>query len=196
MEQLYFYFDQSRCIGCNTCVVACTDWNDIKPGTEKYRKLVTSEMGSFVQKNVRVAHLVYTCWHCANPACLSSCPAEAIFKRESDGLVLVDHEKCVGAGECVLACPYGAIHMENRGLGEMAYKCTFCGDRLVEGKRPSCVVSCPQRALDSGTKSALEARHPNLIFGAKAVAGFPGGTTGNDGRKVPATGPSVAFKLK
>lgn len=198
MSQLYFYFDQTRCISCNACVVACKDWNNIKPGVRNYRNLTLTETGSFAKGTTTVYPLVYSCNHCAEPSCLTACPANAIYKRAEDGVVLIDHEKCAGVGDCIKACPYSAIHLENTVHGEQGFKCTFCWDRLPQGKRPSCVMACPQRALDCGTLENLKAKYPDLVVGVSAkIRGFPDDGVGSDGKKLAKpTKPSIAFKVK
>ena len=106
--------------------------------------------------------------HCKNPACVEVCPTGASHKRE-DGIVLIDHEKCVGCQSCIVACPYGARYFirENEGyfkagdlpcetLGQKRHrpgvveKCTFCVDRLTEGRKPACVRTCPVQARTFG----------------------------------------------
>ena len=105
-KQLAFYFDQTKCMGCQTCVVACKDWNKLQPGTAKLRKLHVTEMGTF--PNVSVFMTVFGCNHCANPACIEACPFDAIYKRPEDGIVVIDRDKCQGNGSCKSACPYDA----------------------------------------------------------------------------------------
>ena len=79
------------------------------------------------------------CNHCDEPPCVPVCPVGATFKR-ADGLVLVDGDRCVGCGYCVLACPYDARFI-NHQTGK-ADKCTFCGHRLEAGLLPACVETC------------------------------------------------------
>ena len=98
MKQLGFYFDQTRCIGCEACVVACKDWNDVPPGPASWRRISTVEKGKY--PNPIVAHLSNACYHCAEPSCVVVCPAGAITKREEDGIVTVDRKKCREAGRC------------------------------------------------------------------------------------------------
>ena len=55
-------------------------------------------------------YLPRLCEHCLNPSCLASCPSGAIYKREEDGIVLIDQEKCRGWRMCVSGCPYKIIY--------------------------------------------------------------------------------------
>lgn len=164
--QLGFYFDQRRCTACNTCVVACKQWNDVPAGPAFWRWVATEEEGRF--PDLWVSHLSLSCCHCYDPACVQACPASAISKRDQDGIVLVDREACIsGCRACRDACPYDAPQFRD-GSSKMEM-CDFCLDRLEEGKRPMCVVSCPLRALDSGPMEELRATYGD----AGLDPGFP-----------------------
>lgn len=108
----------------------------------------------FLAEDVAHRPIVVLCNHCDNPPCVQACPTKATFKRESDGIVLMDFHRCIGCRFCMAACPYGsrsfnfrdprpAIKDENpdyptrmRGVVE---KCNFCAERLAVGKQPACV---------------------------------------------------------
>lgn len=94
MKQIGFYFDQTRCTGCYACAVACKDWHDIDAGPVNWMQMHTIEDGKF--PNLFVAYLTILCYQCINPPCVLACPVEAITKRESDGIVVVDKEKVPG----------------------------------------------------------------------------------------------------
>ena len=96
--QLGFYFDQVRCTGCYACVVACKDWHDTPAGPAKWIRLQYFEDGAF--PNPRVSFLAAPCYHCEEPVCSYICPNEAITKREEDGIVVIDPEKCRGEKSC------------------------------------------------------------------------------------------------
>jgi len=153
--QLAFYFDQTRCIGCHTCVVACKDWHDLPAELVSRRRVSTYEEGKF--PDVGVHHVSVSCNHCEKPACAEACPEDAIYKREADGVVLIDAEKCTGCRACEDACPYGAIQFRPE-EGAVAEKCCFCEDRLADGEIPICVSACPMRALDCGDFDSLAGR--------------------------------------
>ena len=78
-------------------------------------------------------YLQRICNHCSYPACLASCPRKAIYKREEDGIVLVDQSRCRGYRKCVEACPYKKVMY--RGNTRVAEKCIACYPR-VEGTDP------------------------------------------------------------
>jgi nitrate reductase beta subunit len=76
-------------------------------------------------------HLARICNHCTYPACLASCPRNAIYKRPEDGIVLIDQERCRGYRKCVEGCPYKkAMYRPTTGTSE---KCIGCFPR-IEGK--------------------------------------------------------------
>lgn len=158
--QMGFYFDQTRCTGCSACRVACKDWNDIPAGTENWMQVAYTEKGTF--PDVFVSYMLVTCWHCQSPVCVDACPVDAIVKRARDGIVVVNSEICLGNSECNekcrKACPYDAPQFGSQQNAKMG-KCNYCIDRVEEGKLPSCVESCPVRALDFGPLDELEKKY-------------------------------------
>ena len=157
--QMGFYFDQSRCIGCYTCIVACKDWHDVPAGPASWMRVQTIEEGKY--PNVSVAFLAVSCYHCADPACVPACPVGAISRREDDGIVGVDKEACLGKDNCELcreACPYDAPQFGAEDNAKMQ-KCDLCLDRYQENQVPICVGACLQRALDAGPLKELKARY-------------------------------------
>ena len=164
--------DVDRCIGCGRCVEACKTENDVprepfyfRTWIERYvvqrngHTVVTSPNGGISGfPPVEEAEILRTffvpklCNHCSNPPCVQVCPVGATFKTE-DGVVLVDHDYCIGCRYCIQACPYGArfLHPVTR----TAEKCTFCYHRLVRGLVPACVEMCPTQARIFGDLDAL-----------------------------------------
>jgi anaerobic dimethyl sulfoxide reductase subunit B (iron-sulfur subunit) len=111
-----------------------------------------------------VAFLVNLCYHCEKPACVSACPADAISKREQDGIVVVDRKACSGRDNCSMclqSCPYDAPQFGAEENAKMQ-KCDLCLDRLAEGKSPICVDACPVRALDCAPIEKLRARYGDI----------------------------------
>jgi len=88
-------------------------------------------------------YLPRLCNHCTKPACLEACPVRAIYKREQDGIVLVDQDKCQGFRQCNKACPYDKVYF-NYVKGK-SQKCIFCFPRLEQGVAPACARQCPGR---------------------------------------------------
>ncbi|MGW7532460.1 nitrate reductase subunit beta [Amycolatopsis sp. NPDC054798] len=88
-------------------------------------------------------HLPRICEHCLNPACVSACPSGAMYKREEDGIVLLDQDRCRGWRMCVSACPYKKVYV-NHSTGK-AEKCTFCFPRIEAGQPTICSETCVGR---------------------------------------------------
>jgi nitrate reductase beta subunit len=80
------------------------------------------------------------CNHCTHPACLAACPRKAIYKREEDGIVLIDQSRCRGYRECVKGCPYGKSLF--RANHEVSEKCIGCYPKVERGKQTQCVENC------------------------------------------------------
>jgi molybdopterin-containing oxidoreductase family iron-sulfur binding subunit len=155
--------DLKRCLGCNSCTMACKQKNATPKGTG-WAKLLEWETGTF--PDVRLNYLPVLCNHCAEAPCVEVCPTGATEKL-ANGIVTVDESKCVGCRYCMLACPYDARSF-NYGKPEALFpekgltayesqrsavhatgtveKCNFCVDRLEEGLEPACVQACPARA--------------------------------------------------
>ena len=80
------------------------------------------------------------CNHCTHPACLAACPRKAIYKREEDGIVLIDQSRCRGYRECVRGCPYGkSLFRPNH---EVSEKCIGCYPKIEKGRQTQCVENC------------------------------------------------------
>ncbi|HBQ37223.1 MAG TPA: nitrate reductase subunit beta [Rhodobacteraceae bacterium] len=94
-------------------------------------------------ENTFMMYLPRLCEHCLNPACVASCPSGAIYKREEDGIVLIDQEKCRGWRMCISGCPYKKIYYNwESGKSE---KCTFCYPRIESGMPTVCSETCVGR---------------------------------------------------
>ncbi len=94
-------------------------------------------------ENTFMMYLPRLCEHCLNPACAASCPSGAIYKREEDGIVLIDQEKCRGWRMCVSGCPYKKIYFNwKSGKSE---KCIFCYPRIESGMPTVCSETCVGR---------------------------------------------------
>ncbi len=94
-------------------------------------------------RNVFLFYLPRLCEHCLNPACVASCPSGALYKRDADGIVLVDQEACRGWRYCVSGCPYKKVYFNwNAGRSE---KCLFCYPRIEGGMTTLCSKTCVGR---------------------------------------------------
>ena len=88
-------------------------------------------------------YLPRLCEHCLNPACVAACPSGAIYKREEDGIVLIDQDKCRGWRMCVSACPYKKIYYNY--VSGKSEKCIFCYPRIEAGQPTVCSETCVGR---------------------------------------------------
>ena len=106
------------------------------------------DMGGGVYPNSYFFYLPLQCMNCSKPACLEACPRDTIYKREEDGIVLVDEDRCHGYRFCVEACPYKRMYVNEERV--IAQKCISCYPRLEAGVAPACVRQCPGRMIHIG----------------------------------------------
>ena len=197
--------DTKRCIGCDTCAVACKTENNLPDGVWWNRVWTVggaerdTPTGKFPE--LEMSFLTVACQHCENPPCVPVCPTGATFKRDSDGVVLVDYDACIGCGACVEACPYDGVRTRNADAINWAAgfavghanvvpqqpatvsKCTFCTQRLDEGRLPACVEVCPTRARFFGDLDDPESEVSQVLSQRESFTLHP----------EAGTGPSVHF---
>ena len=124
-------------------------------------------------ENTFMMYLPRLCEHCLNPACAASCPSGAIYKREEDGIVLIDQEKCRGWRMCISGCPYKKIYFNwKSGKSE---KCIFCYPRIEAGQPTVCSETCVGRIRYLGVllydadriEQAAQAEHDRDLYQAQ-----------------------------
>lgn len=221
-RQVATVIDLSKCLGCQTCVVACKNLWTKRPGTEHMRWMNVSthpgkgyprdweqkgggfkggeaqrgtltnmvdcgdhfrfnhdevynqgkgqsavfkpvnskgenpewgynwdeDQGGGQWPNPYFFYFPRNCNHCTNPACVAACTHNALYKREKDGIVVLDQERCRGDRHCIQACPYKAIHFNP--VTEKSEKCIGCYPRVEEGIAPACNGQCPGRTRHFG----------------------------------------------
>lgn len=165
-KKLGLVIDLDTCVGCQACVTACKEWNtgghmapltDIDPYGGHADGVWFNRVHSYehtTERGSRTVNFPRSCLHCEQPACVTVCPTGASYKRASDGIVLVDEDKCIGCKLCSWACPYGAREFDTD-VGVMK-KCTLCVDRIyndnlaADDRVPACVAACPTSARHFG----------------------------------------------
>jgi tetrathionate reductase subunit B len=150
-------FDLRKCIGCNTCAVACKSENDVPLGV--WRSWVKKvEKGRY--PHAKGFPLPIVCNNCENPICVTVCPVNASIQR-ADGIVYIDPHRCIGCRYCMASCPYGVRYINPR--RNIAEKCYWCHHRVDAGLDPACVVACPTGAIIFGDLNDPESQIANTI---------------------------------
>jgi Fe-S-cluster-containing dehydrogenase component len=152
--------DLGRCKNARKCVEACQEGHKLTPDVEWLKIYALKDNGASSPY-----WFPRPCFHCDNPMCVSVCPVGATYKR-SDGIVLVDSDRCIGCKFCMTGCPYSvrqfnwkeAPHEDDPNLEyspETAVpqregtvgKCVFCADNLRNNELPRCVQACPMGVI-------------------------------------------------
>ena len=157
-----WFIDTRRCFGCHGCEVACKSENDVPLGNF-IRQTFFKDVGEYPK--VARMFLPMACQHCEDAPCIKACPTAAI-KKASGGSVIIDYERCCGHGECVDACPYGAIYIDP--AANQAVKCHNCYHRVDEGMDPACASTCPSDAIYFGDLNDPNSKVSAAITEAKA----------------------------
>ncbi len=121
---------------------------------EEFKHAFPGKEHEYVAEHMAHKAFPVLCNHCESPPCVRACPTKATFKRESDGIVLMDFHRCIGCRFCMAACPYGSRSFNFRDprpfiaeinprfptrMKGVVEKCNFCAERLAVGEMPACV---------------------------------------------------------
>ena len=165
-----------RAENCDKCIVACHQTHNVplfdSPKDEikwiwkePFGHAFHAQEHEYAREDLKHSPALLLCNHCDSPPCVKVCPTQATWKRDSDGIVMMDWHRCIGCRYCVAACPYGSrsfnwrdprpfiedttdeFPTRSRGVVE---KCTFCEERLAKGQMPACVEACEEKALVFG----------------------------------------------
>ncbi|MGL1930897.1 MAG: 4Fe-4S dicluster domain-containing protein [Desulfotalea sp.] len=133
--------DVNRCMGCQSCVIACKEQNKTPQGffNTKIRKKNHGYYPSAWQ-----SYEPSLCHQCKDAPCINVCKPNATFKLDN-GIVVVDWDHCKGCGACVKACPYNARFQDSENENKVD-KCDFCITLIEKGLEPACVENCPAGA--------------------------------------------------
>lgn len=141
MSQYYLEFDNSSCIACYGCSVACKASRELPLGidwmhvTKKWRGKGTA---------TRPVYFGTYCQQCVNAPCVNACPTKALSQGDN-GVVVIEEAKCISCQTCLSACPYGVPQFAD---GSKMLKCDMCLGKVdLENDAPPCVLTCPPKAL-------------------------------------------------
>ena len=127
-----------KCVGCLACVSVCKERWDSGRGVAR-DWVATFEHGSREKGNLGITFYPGLCMQCEDHPCTLDCPTGATYANEN-GVVVVDPEVCIGCGNCVTMCPYGARTPDSsKGIVE---KCNLCAPYVAKGEQPACVTTC------------------------------------------------------
>lgn len=177
MKRWVMVIDLKRCVGCQTCTISCKVANGLGHDVVRCR-VIDQEVGKF--PDVQRIFVSLRCMHCSKPECVKVCPTGATKQRE-DGIVTVNHDKCMGCRYCSIACPYQArtfLGLEKRYFPEVESewenvrykehqigtvdKCDFCCSRIDEGVK-KCLE--PGRDSDATPVCVISCISKALYFG-------------------------------
>jgi len=183
-KKMVMVIDLARCKNARKCVEGCQKMHHLPPSIEWIKIYLMRD-----SDDTAPYWFPKPCLHCNNPPCVKVCPVGATFKR-TDGIVLIDNERCIGCKFCMAACPYSSRvfnwtepNVDNEAItteyspetstpGKIGTvgKCDFCPDMVRQGKLPACVTSCPNgvfyygdRNLDTVTNGTETTRFSELI---------------------------------
>jgi molybdopterin-containing oxidoreductase family iron-sulfur binding subunit len=156
---------------------------------EDFETAFHSQEFHFIREDLKGKPTLLLCNHCDNPPCTRVCPTQATWRRESDGIVMMDWHRCIGCRYCVVACPYGSrsfnwmdprrvlddptIDYPTRMRG-VVEKCTFCEERLARGLQPACVEACTNDEIVFGDINDPHSKVREILTERMAIRRRPG----------------------
>ena len=147
--------DITLCIGCEACVNACKEQNNLP---EKVDPVLTANTWATLETHERTdgdeLYVRKLCMHCEDPACASVCPVAA-FKKTETGAVIYDSKRCIGCRYCMVACPFSVPKYQWDKQFPFVQKCILCYDQIKEGEQTACAKACPTEATLFGEREDL-----------------------------------------
>ena len=190
-EHVGMLYDNTRCVGCKSCEVACKRANnlpvepDAKLGIyDAPRDLSEKTMNiiKMYKDEDETAYVKRQCMHCVDPSCVSGCPVSALIKQPN-GIVTWDADACCGCRYCEMNCPFNIPKYEYNDFYGKIVKCEMCiNTNLPQHGQPACTEACPNEAVILGKTKALlvEAKrrikesphlYVNQVYGEKEGGG-------------------------
>jgi Fe-S-cluster-containing dehydrogenase component len=165
-KKMVMVIDLAKCRNARKCLEGCQNMHNLPRHMEWIKFYLMRD-----SQDTAPYWFPKPCLHCNNPPCVKVCPVGATFKR-TDGIVLVDNERCIGCKFCMAACPYSSrvfnwdepilpnpskerYSPETSSpprIGTVS-KCDFCPDMVRKGELPTCVTACPNGVYWYGDKN-------------------------------------------
>jgi len=181
--------DPKKCKeGCTDCITSCHEAHNVPDHRDKKNEVkwiwkenqqtLFPEKVSPYKKNGNNLPYITLCNHCDSPSCVRVCPTQATWKRNEDGIVMMDYHRCIGCRFCMAACPYGSRSFNYKnpksGLEKInssyptrtigvVEKCNFCSERISDNKEPLCVVNCKEKAIVFGNLNDPESEIRQIL---------------------------------
>ena len=187
-------YDTTRCIGCQTCLVACAEVNKMPPDTRMDSlHLAPTDLNWFTKNIIKLykasdgktfSYVKQQCMHCVDPACVAGCMFKGLRKDVNTGVVTWNSKVCVGCRYCEISCPYHVPKFQWEGFNPKIVKCELCKERLAAGRQPGCTEVCPVHAVVFGSRDELLAeakdrvrKHPGKYYQDRVFGEYEGGGT-------------------
>jgi Fe-S-cluster-containing dehydrogenase component len=180
-KALGLLYDATRCVGCKSCMVACSQYNELTPDTRQDGlHQAPPALNSYTKNIIKLwrsedgsdhSYFKQQCMHCIDPGCMNACMFGGLQKDEATGVVWWLGSKCVGCRYCEIACPFHIPSFQWDGFNPKIVKCELCRTPMAKDptkKQPGCTKVCPTNAVIYGTRPEL------LKEAKKRIADNPG----------------------
>lgn len=195
-KPLGMLYDATICTGCQACVSACSEANDLPRDTRLSDGMyqMPIDLNSRTKNIIKLWHpphdpdnfsfVKLQCMHCLDPACASGCPFHALHKDPVTGIVKWEGSLCIGCRYCEISCPFEVPKFEWDKFNPKIVKCELCYFRVDDGGQPGCTAACPTGAVIFGPREELLAKahkrladKPGYYFEDRVYGEFDAGGT-------------------